>query len=1253
MTTKGFRRLTLAAAISAGLAGQAWAVPLGNLDTQSLIQQNQTIHFETVEGVKARVHFVNDSTFRIQISKDGQFRDEKVDALKDQCYNFNCNQPGFDRAALPQIITGHDQGPVTVNVTDLGEYILLSTHQVALRIYPSPLTFALYKADNQTQLWQELSPIDLGSAIDNFDLSELKLDRDGVKTVQTLSSSTDEHFYGGGQQNGEFEFNGKLLKASYSGGWEEFDRPSPAPFFMSDKGYGVVHNTWRNGAHDFRAIDRAVSSYNEDRFDAYYFVGEGLPQLVEQYTGLTGRPHLLPRWAYYLGDADCYKNKKGAYPTGWPSAPGTTMDVVNQVAVPYQTHDMPVGWILPNDGYGCGYSNLKGVVDNLESLGIKTGLWTQKSLDQIAQEVQDGVKVYKLDVAWTGPGKLYSLAANDDAHQGLVNNSDTRGFVWTVMGWAGTQRYSVTWTGDQAASWDYIRWHIPTFIGSGLSGQAYASSDVNGIFGNGAETYTRDLQFKAFTPVLISMSGWDSGERKHAWWHDGGINGQSYRDINRDYLMLKSQLMPYLYNYAYEADRTGAPIVRAMTWEFPQDAQLKSEAFKYQYMYGESLLVAPVYEPMSKNNGWYKDLYLPEGTWIDFWDGTRTVAPAGGQVLSHYPLTIDRMPVLVRAGAIIPMYQGARSDALQPKDHLILDIYPSGESAFTLFEDDGETRAYQEQNAYADTQIRVSAPQAGTPGDIQVFVDPAVVHGAYTNEITQRSYHLQVHSLLAPLSVRDGSSTLIQYQDKAAFDTATAGWFFDASDRHGVVHIKVPHQSVSQLQQFTLDIDENAVQPETPAYPKPAFTTDFDKANVKVLKKPAEQSHEPFSNALDGDSETLYHSPWWPADASEKAPQDFVLYLGDSFNVSGFTYLPRKDAGNGTITKYRLYLSNSNGNWGEPVAEGTWPADKELKIARFAAQEASYLKFEALAGTGDFVSAREFDLIATKAQAPQQTVALTTQMTTTSGQVVQDAAVTGSAMQMNGLSFAAGLGTEAPSSVRFSLDGTWTRLNADVGIDDSCKVAGNSVRASIYTDGFKAWEYNLDGPTVVKPDLNLFGVRQIELRTEDSDGYTQGDCVNWANIRLTGPESATFNEFDKTKISYIQKPKYQPNQGIEKAFDGDPATMYHSPWSPVDASEKAPQQFVIQLGDHFSVTGFSYLARAGAGNGAIGDYRLSLSMDNQNWTQIATGRFERHSDVQRVSFGATEARYLKFEALSGVGDFVSAAEFDVFGTKVK
>ncbi|WP_019615650.1 discoidin domain-containing protein [Psychromonas ossibalaenae] len=1242
MNQKMFKKLILASAIQACLLGAAYAAPLTNLDIVSLSVEDNQVSMQTEDAVPVRVSFISDSTFRIQA---GNFQDEKVDALEDQCDLLNCNDPDFDIDELPSIVINEDQGDVPFTSENQGDYHLLATDEIALRIYHSPLTFALYKADNSTLIWQELSPLDIGATVTSFDQTELRMQDGDYKTVQILSSHENEHFYGGGQQNGEFEFNGKILKASYSGGWEEFDRPSPSPLYFSDSGYGVLRNTWRNGGHDFRAIDNVTASYNENRFDAYYFTADDIPGLVDQYTKLTGRPHLMARWAYYLGDADCYENKNGVYPPGWPTEPGVTSDVIDQVGVPYKDHNMPVGWILPNDGYGCGYSELPEVVNELDDLGIKTGLWTERDLTEIETEVSAGVQVYKLDVAWTGPGKLYSLDANNKAHEGLTDFSETRGMVWTVMGWAGTQRYSVTWTGDQATNWDYIRWHIPTYIGSGLSGQAYPSSDVNGIFGSGSEIYTRDVQFKAFSPVLIAMSGWDSGERKHPWWFEGGQQGLNYRDINRQYLMLKSALMPYTYNFAYEAERTGAPIVRAMMWDHPDIPVLQDETYKYQYMYGDQLLVAPVFESMLDNRGWRPDIYIPEGQWIDYWDGIRTDSPEGGALLEQYPVTLNKIPVLVKAGAIIPMYEASRSDDLQDKNHLMLDLYPSGESEFILYEDDGESRAYQEDNAYAETLITMSAPEINA-GNISVSVEPTVIHNTYEDQIEQRNYTLMVHSLIAPDAVDVNDSSLTEYENKSDFESANTGWFYDETDRLGIIWVKTDSQSVSSELDVNIAIP-NQPLPETPNYPIPSYSTDFDKNNIEYVVTPDSDPNYPFSNAWDGADNTIWRSA---ASTRKQAPTSFVIGLGDNFITSGFYYHPDQTDIQGMITEYKVYLSNTNGDWGAPVASGEWLADTESKLVNFAGQNASYLKVEILSSHGEYASASQFDVVATKEPQEMKTIYLELEEGEVEGNAEQDVAVTGSAMSMNGLAFDKGLGVDAPSNITYRTDGTWTNFQADVGIDDSCKDDGidNSVMASVYLDNVKAWEYDISGPTVVKPNIDLFGKRIVELKVENNDGNLDGNCINWANARFDGPENATFNDFDKSAITFLVEPAAQPGQEIQNAWSGDPNQIYHSPWSPVDDTEKAPQTFVIDLGGEFEVETFTYQARAGAGNGTIGDYKLSLSNDSEIWSEVAAGSFEVHDQVQRVDIDPFEAKYLKFEALTGSGDFVSAAEFDVF-----
>ena len=114
----------------------------------------------------------------------------------------------------------------------------------------------------------------------------------------------------------------------------------------------------------------------------------------------------------------------------------------------------------------------------------------------------------KLDVAWVGRGYQFALNGMRDAYEGIEKNSDARGFVWTTCAWAGAQRYSTIWSGDQSGNWEYIRFHIPTVIGAGLSGFNAATGDVDGIFGGSAQTQVRDLQWKCFTPVLMIISGW-------------------------------------------------------------------------------------------------------------------------------------------------------------------------------------------------------------------------------------------------------------------------------------------------------------------------------------------------------------------------------------------------------------------------------------------------------------------------------------------------------------------------------------------------------------------------------------------------------------------------------------------------------------------------------------------------------------------------------------------------------------------------
>lgn len=1042
-----------------------------------------------------------------------------------------------DKAAA--IVVAAPAAQVRHSVSEQPGHILISTDALSLRIDRKPLRFTLYRAGDSVPLWSEVQPLELGAK----------------QAVQTLSTDKTERFFGGGQQNGRYEFKGKQLQVSYSGGWEEGDRPSPAPFLMSSRGWGVLRNTWSDGSYDLRQNEQISLEHAEGRFDAYYFVGKNVRDVLSRYTEWTGRARMLPRWALEYGDADCYNDgdnvkKPGTVPKDWSDGPtGKTPDVVESVARRYREHDMPGGWILPNDGYGCGYTHLPETVQGLAKYGFRTGLWTENGVEKMAWEVGTaGSRAQKLDVAWTGKGYQFSLDANKSAYDGILNHSDGRPFIWTVMGWAGTQRYAVTWTGDQSASWDYIRWHIPTLIGSGLSGQAYATGDVDAIFGGSPETYTRDLQWKAFTPVLMGMSGWAAAERKHPWWF-----GEPYRSINRRYLKLKLRLTPYMYTLMREAEQSGAPLVRGLMWDNATDPAAYTEAYKYQYLLGRDLLVAPVYRSQAVSAGWRKAIHLPQGQWFDYWDGRQATAGAGGRDID-LQVTLDKLPVFVRAGAILPMYPEVLFDGEKPKDQLTLDLYPQGESSFTLYEDDGNSRKYQE-GAFSEQEIRMQAP-AGAPGGVRVEV--GAVKGSYAGQEARRSYALRILARQKPAGVQIAAGAasaparaLAALADRAAFEAAAEGWYFDAADRLGTLHVKTAKQDIRQPLVFSVQATSAAADttllaqadddfPAAPATGR-ALTAD----TMMVLNRPAEESGHPMENAFDGKPETWFRTPRSPA--MHGGPHEWVIGFTERRLVDGIELAPRTGEHwkHGQIRDYEIYIGDNNGDWGAPIKRGQLKLQQGVQAISFPPAAGRLLRFrvlstqnpegDAAASTDPMVTAVQPGAAAParafNAAVPSEVSPITlSEFRVMEHQLpdgpelqryLSDLALPKSVgrdkpasktndMRMNGLWFRKGLGVGPSSRIDLQLNGNWKLLRADLGVDDSCRSAGG-LQFQVWSGERLLYDSGLvNAPAVVKPEIDVRGLGQISLRTLGARGSKPAQvCGNWANAVLLGTEGAT------------------------------------------------------------------------------------------------------------------------------------------------
>jgi alpha-glucosidase len=287
--------------------------------------------------------------------------------------------------------------------------------------------------------------------------------------------------------------------------------------------------------------------------------------------------------------------------------------------------------------------------------------------------------------------------------------AEERVFTVTRAGPPGIQRYAQTWSGDNTTSWHTLRWNIRMGLTMTLSGMFNTGHDVGGFFGPvpDAELLIRWTQSGAFSPRFIMNSWKEGGEVNTPWLHPGAI------PIIRDWIRLRYRLMPYLYTLYWRAATCGEPMLRPTFYEFDRDARTFDDSD--DFMLGPNLLVASVVEPGQRR----RPVYLPAGPveWIDFWTGAQL--PAGREVVASAPL--ERIPLFVPAGAIIPTTDTPDMRKLHDEPSRALRIFPgggSGRSAFTLYEDDGLTLRYRDGDS-AEVQCSLE----WTPKAIRLRVD--------------------------------------------------------------------------------------------------------------------------------------------------------------------------------------------------------------------------------------------------------------------------------------------------------------------------------------------------------------------------------------------------------------------------------------------------------------------------------------------------------------------------------------------------
>ncbi|KAL1921615.1 uncharacterized protein VTP21DRAFT_11331 [Calcarisporiella thermophila] len=682
-----------------------------------------TFEITSTGKARAKVIFYEDRVFRVVATHDGKYED-----IGDTDFVV---QKKFKE---PQ-----------VKLEKKKDAFEIKSRDVTLRVKKNPMLLTLLDKKGAV-IFEEKEP--------------LSVDWKAEKTKQTLGIGKDDQYFGGGMQMDRWNHRGKRIRVEVNYDWD-FGQPNSQPFYMSNAGYGVLRHTFAPGIYDF-TDSPLTATHNETRFDAYYFNGN-LKEILDQYTELVGKPFLPPIYGLELGDSDCYLNNANR-------GKRNTLKDSTAVADGFVKNDIPLGWMLVNDGYGCGYENLVETHNALQNRHMELGLWTESDLTNQPFEVgKAGVRVRKLDVKWVGSGYQFAYNACNIAYDGIEKYSNARGFVWIVEGWAGTQKCAVAWTGDQSGNMGNTARHVATFHGSGLSGMPWVAGDVDGIFGGTNISSVRDLQLKAFSPLLMNMNGWAKFDKQQ--WR----RGEPWTSINRKYLKLRMRLMPYIYSYAFEAHTKGLPLTRSLVLEYPKDKNTWTEAAKHEYLFGEYFLVAPVIDDGEQRD----NIYLPEGEWIDYWTSK---VYQGSKVIYTYPAPYDTLPLFVKAGAIIPMWpQVNTASERKPDDDLVLDVYPKGKSSFTLYEDDMVTREHR------DGHYSLQTFESQVTGN-KIVVRIGKSNGSYSLKPQSRGYEVRVHVGSNPRKVT-WSSGKAQRQTQLTFtkDTGSkhsAQWWVESAHTH-------------------------------------------------------------------------------------------------------------------------------------------------------------------------------------------------------------------------------------------------------------------------------------------------------------------------------------------------------------------------------------------------------------------------------------------------------------------------------------
>jgi alpha-D-xyloside xylohydrolase len=366
---------------------------------------------------------------------------------------------------------------------------------------------------------------------------------------------------------------------------------------------------------------------------------------------------------------------------------------------------MYLDWVGPGyfnafyDAYNPAARDLywKQVREGIESKGFDAW-WLDSDEPDFHSNISPAETAYRMGPTAIGPAEPYfnsfPIVHVDGVHDHqLADKPDVRPFILTRSAFGGIQRDSAAvWSGDVASRWDNLREQISAGLNFSLSGGPNWSHDIGGYtmeprfqkptaadLAEWRELNTRWFQFGAFSPIFRSH-----GENIKREIYELSPTGSPTYESMVWYDRLRYRLMPYIYTLGANSYFDDGTIMRALVMDFPSDK--KTWDIDDEYLFGPAFLVAPVTEYKARS----RTVYLPAGTWYDFYTGRST---KGGQTITA-AAPYERMPLFVRAGSIVPTGPAIQHTGEAKGAPVTLNVYTGADGSFSLYEDDGTSRQY-------------------------------------------------------------------------------------------------------------------------------------------------------------------------------------------------------------------------------------------------------------------------------------------------------------------------------------------------------------------------------------------------------------------------------------------------------------------------------------------------------------------------------------------------------------------------------